>query len=351
MHRKINNGYSSKFAQKYKLHENETAVYWLAFLAFLESSVFLLPVDVLYIPMLLRHPNKAYRYAFVATVFSVLGAILGWVIGAFAYKTIALPILQFYGKQEYIEHLRSASNLKLIISFLISSGLVHLPPIKLVNILAGLMHINLFVFIILNAIARFCRLYGLAWASKRYGEQFMRIIHHWLDKFMGRESLLNILIFITSVVIVATSFIMQYKYGYLPCKLCMIERSLFGLAAVFSFILIILFYYKNPRRYLLSANILLNLSLLSNVVLSGYHYGVEKHWWSGPSSCSSQIGNLPTDTQSLIKGLTSQQTVYCDIPLGSFLHLSFTIWSLVLSLMLLTAGLYIAKLLIIHKER
>ncbi len=62
-----------------------TAEIWLAVIAFVESSVFLVPADVLFIPMALARPERAYRYALVATVFSVLGGIAGWLLGHYAY--------------------------------------------------------------------------------------------------------------------------------------------------------------------------------------------------------------------------------------------------------------------------
>jgi membrane protein YqaA with SNARE-associated domain len=74
------------------------AEYWLAFIAFVESSVFLIPADVLYVPMAVSKPERAYRFAAIATIASVLGGIAGWMLGHFAYETVAKPILEFYGK-------------------------------------------------------------------------------------------------------------------------------------------------------------------------------------------------------------------------------------------------------------
>ena len=66
--------------------------------SFVESSVFPIPADVLFIPMCAAEPAKAMRYAAIATVTSVLGGIFGWVLGHFAFDLIARPILEFYGK-------------------------------------------------------------------------------------------------------------------------------------------------------------------------------------------------------------------------------------------------------------
>ena len=81
------------------LAARKSAESWLAFIAFIESSVFLVPADVLFLPMALSRPNRAYRYALVATIASTLGGIAGYMVGYLAYETFAKPILEFYGKQ------------------------------------------------------------------------------------------------------------------------------------------------------------------------------------------------------------------------------------------------------------
>ncbi len=136
------------------LAAKKSAEWWLAFIAFVESSVFLVPADVLYLPMALSRPDRAYRYALVATLASVLGGIAGWYIGHYAYDTVAKPILEFYGKYDDFEALRVSSGIGFIILMLITSGLAHLPPIKVVTILSGVIGVNLLLFIVLAIVAR-----------------------------------------------------------------------------------------------------------------------------------------------------------------------------------------------------
>ena len=95
------------------LAARKSAEWWLAIIAFVESSVFLVPADVLFLPMALARPDRAYRYAAIATTASVLGGVAGWMLGYFAYETIAKPILEFYGKLEGFEALRTSSRLRL----------------------------------------------------------------------------------------------------------------------------------------------------------------------------------------------------------------------------------------------
>ena len=92
------------------LAARKSAEVWLAVIAFIESSIFLVPADVLFLPMALARPERAYRYAFVATAASTLGGIAGYFLGYLAYETIAQPILNFYGKLEAFESLRSCTD-------------------------------------------------------------------------------------------------------------------------------------------------------------------------------------------------------------------------------------------------
>ncbi len=145
------------------LAARKSAEVWLAIIAFVESSVFLVPADVLYLPMALARPERAYRYALVATLASVLGGIAGWLLGYYAYETLAKPILEMYGKLDAFEQLRGSTSADAILLLLVTSGLAHLPPIKVVTILSGAAAINIWVFIVSAIIARGARFFFLAW--------------------------------------------------------------------------------------------------------------------------------------------------------------------------------------------
>ncbi|WP_353644570.1 YqaA family protein [Mesorhizobium sp. WSM2239] len=163
------------------LAARKSAEWWLAFIAFVESSVFLVPADVLYLPMALSRPDRAYRYALVATVASVLGGIAGWFIGFYAYETIARPVLEFYGKLDAFDALRLSSGTGFILLMLVTSGLSHLPPIKVVTILAGVIGFPLGWFILSAIVARGARFLFLAWLLRSYGEP----IRHFIEKRLG----------------------------------------------------------------------------------------------------------------------------------------------------------------------
>lgn len=163
------------------LAARKSAELWLAVIAFVESSVFLVPADVLFLPMALAKPNKAYRYALVATLASTAGGIAGYMLGYFAYETVAKPILLFYGKLAEFEHLKTCTSDQTLLVLLTTSGLAHLPPIKIVTILAGVAQISFSFFVLSCIIARGARFFALAWALKTYGDK----IKHFIEKRLG----------------------------------------------------------------------------------------------------------------------------------------------------------------------
>lgn len=163
------------------LAARKSAETWLALIAFIESSVFLVPADVLFLPMALARPQRAYRYALIATIASTLGGIAGYFLGYFAYETFAKPVLAFYGKLEAFEALKNCTSEETLWVLLTTSGLAHLPPIKVVTILAGVAKISLGVFIISCIVARGARFFAMAWALKRWGEP----IKHFIEKRLG----------------------------------------------------------------------------------------------------------------------------------------------------------------------
>lgn len=163
------------------LAARKSAEWWLAFIAFVESSIFLVPADVLYLPMALARPDRAYRYALVATIASVLGGIAGWYLGYYAYESIAKPVLEFYGKYDEFEALRTSSGIGFILLMLVTSGVAHLPPIKVVTILSGVMHVDIWLFILSAIVARGARFFFLAWLLRTYGEP----IRHFIEKRLG----------------------------------------------------------------------------------------------------------------------------------------------------------------------
>ncbi len=150
----------------------------LGAVSFVESSFFPIPADVLFIPMCAARPDRAMYYAFVATATSVLGGMFGWFLGYYAFDLIARPVLEFYGKLGAFESLRATvrDDIWLILLLLVTSGLSHLPPMKVVTILSGVVAFNPWLFIISAIVARGARFYALAWLLQRYGQRMLAFI-------------------------------------------------------------------------------------------------------------------------------------------------------------------------------
>lgn len=157
---------------------------WLAFIAFVESSVFLVPADVLFVPMALARPERAWRYAAVATAASVAGGIAGWLLGYYAFEALAAPILAFYGKLEAVEALRQSWG-ESVLLLLVTSGIAHLPPIKVVTILAGAVKVDLWLFIVSAIVARGARFFFLAWLLRQYGRPILAFVEKRLGLIAG----------------------------------------------------------------------------------------------------------------------------------------------------------------------
>ncbi len=153
--------------------------------SFVESSVFPIPADVLFIPMCLARPDRVWRYALIATVTSVLGGIFGWLIGHYAFDLLARPALEFYGKLGAFEALKAQTGDTAILVMLVTSGLSHLPPMKVVTILSGVVSFDLKWFILSAIVARGGRFYLLAYLLQRYGVAMAGFIERRLTLIVG----------------------------------------------------------------------------------------------------------------------------------------------------------------------
>jgi len=178
------------------LANRPAAEYWLYFVTFLESSIFPIPSDALYVPMVMIKPEKAWRYAFWVSFFSIVGGMAGWAIGHFAYDILAAPLLRFYGKFEQFEALRGSASVDFVLLLLISSGFFHLPPIKIVTILSGAAGVPLWLFIISAIIARAGRYYLLAWLIRRYDTVLIEFLQKHLKAISLVGAALCILVFV-----------------------------------------------------------------------------------------------------------------------------------------------------------
>jgi len=164
-----------------RLAERPSAEIWLFIIAFIESSIFLVPAEVLFLPMAIANPKKVWRYGVIASVGSILGGVAGWMIGYFAFATIAAPVLEFYGKLGEFEAMKASIDPALIMIFLVTSGVAHLPPLKVVTILSGVLAVNLLFFFVAAVIARGGKFMLLSWLFAKYGVSIRDFIEKRLN--------------------------------------------------------------------------------------------------------------------------------------------------------------------------
>lgn len=154
------------------------AMWALAAVAFVESSVFPIPPDLLMIPMIIAQPSKAFRIAAIATICSVLGGLLGYWIGAGLYESVGRPVLEFYGKDVYFEDFALRYNDWGAWAVLIAG--VTPFPYKVITILSGSTGLNLGVFLISSVVARGLRFYVVAWLLWKFGAPIREFIERRL---------------------------------------------------------------------------------------------------------------------------------------------------------------------------
>jgi membrane protein YqaA with SNARE-associated domain len=150
----------SLYGRVMALAGSQNAVWWLALIAFAESSFFPIPPDVLLIPMVLARPDRAWRYALVCTLASVVGGAFGWLIGYALFDQLAQPILAMYGYgAKYAAFQQSFQEWGLWI--ILIKGLTPI-PYKIVTIASGAAHFNFVTFMAASVATRGGRFFLVA---------------------------------------------------------------------------------------------------------------------------------------------------------------------------------------------
>ena len=151
----------------------------LAIEAFIESSFFPIPPDVMIIPMVISKRKEFIRIALIATIFSVLGALFGYYIG-YSFNDIATKIFEFYGYEysdSFKERFASGGGFFTWLGILVTAGFTPL-PFKLLTISSGIIHFNLISFVFICIITRGLRFFIVAYLAYKFGEK----IGPFLDK-------------------------------------------------------------------------------------------------------------------------------------------------------------------------
>ncbi len=175
------------------LAESRHALWALAFVAFVESSFFPIPPDILMIPMIIARPSRAFLIAGVATAASVAGGAFGYYIGAGLFESLGRPILEFYGKTEAAEAFSQRFNEYGAWAVLIAG--VTPFPYKVITITSGWTGLDPAVFMISSVIARGLRFFVIAALLWKFGSP----IRDFIERRLG-------LVFTLFVVILVGGF-------------------------------------------------------------------------------------------------------------------------------------------------
>ena len=161
-----------------KLAAHKSSKYYLAIVSFLESSFFPIPPDVMVIPMVISKKKDFIKIFFITTIFSVLGGILGYFLGAFFFD-IGTQIMNFYGYEEKFtsikNNLLNDEGLYAWLGILFLAGFTPL-PYKVFTIASGLIGFNILIFIFISFISRGLRFFIVSYLSYKFGDVFTKFM-------------------------------------------------------------------------------------------------------------------------------------------------------------------------------
>ncbi len=192
--------FNSLYKKCLNLAAHKSSKYYLALVSFIESSFFPIPPDVMIIPMVIAKKNDFLKIFFISTIFSVLGGILGYFIGAFFFD-IGIQIMNFYGYEDKLTDLKN----KLInnegfyawLGILFLAGLTPL-PYKVFTIASGLISFNILVFILISLISRGLRFFIVSYLSYKFGDPFTKFMSKYGSKWF---TIIGILIILIGIII------------------------------------------------------------------------------------------------------------------------------------------------------
>ena len=182
------------------LAAHKSSKYYLALVSFIESSFFPIPPDVMVIPMVISKKNDFIKIFFIATIFSVLGGILGYFIGAFFFD-IGMQIMSFYGYENKLTDLKndliSNEGFYAWLGILFLAGFTPL-PYKVFTIASGLIGFNILIFFIISLISRGLRFFIVSYLSHRFGFLFTKFMEEHGSKWF---TVIGIIIVLVGVLI------------------------------------------------------------------------------------------------------------------------------------------------------
>ena len=181
-----------------ELAAHKSSNFYLGLVSFIESSFFPIPPDAMIIPMVIAKKKEYLKIFLIASIFSVLGGIFGYLIG-YLFFDLAMYVIEFYGYQDKVENLKlsmsQGSGLLAWLSILFLAGFTPL-PYKAFTISSGLIAFNLPIFIIVSLISRSLRFFIVAYLSYKFGELFTEYMEKHGSKWFTIIGIIIVIIFI-----------------------------------------------------------------------------------------------------------------------------------------------------------
>ena len=160
------------------LAAHKSSKYYLAAVSFVESSFFPIPPDVMVIPMVISKKNDFIKIFWITTIFSVLGGILGYFIGAFFFE-FGMEVMSFYGYENKLSNFKSSliksEGFYAWLGILFLAGFTPL-PYKVFTISSGLIGFNIIIFILISLISRGLRFFIVSYLSYKFGDLFSQFM-------------------------------------------------------------------------------------------------------------------------------------------------------------------------------
>ena len=179
-----------------KQAEHKYSSWILSIVSFSESSFFPIPPDVLLIPMIIAKRTKAWTYALICTLSSVIGGVAGYAIGFFLFNSIGILIVEFY---HLSNSFNTFENYYKEYGILIVLGAGFTPfPFKFITIASGVFSLNIFLFILTAFVARGLRFYLLACLLFIFGEKIKILI----DKYFNILAVLFFILLLGSFMVI-----------------------------------------------------------------------------------------------------------------------------------------------------
>ncbi len=168
----------------------------LGFVSFIESSFFPIPPDVMIVPMVVAKRNEFILIASVATIFSALGALFGYLIGVLFFNEIGIKIFELYGYDNVNFLKEKFSESKSMLPYIVTLFIAGFTPVpfKLLTITSGFVQFNLVIFLITCIITRGLRFFLVAYLTNRFGKAFGPFLEKRGAKFSAILGILIILI-------------------------------------------------------------------------------------------------------------------------------------------------------------